>query len=87
MRLVLLMALVGLLTQTPANPDDYVGEEDPAHQGQPKTCSNSKHIKAVKQDCPCKRPKCDETAMEDRNCAVYCRRPACSCHHANCNTE
>jgi hypothetical protein len=81
------VVLAVLLVQTPPPDPDYVGDEDPAHKGQPKTCSNSKHIKAVKQDCACKRPKCDETAMEDRNCSVYCRREACACRHANCETE
>jgi hypothetical protein len=83
--LPLVLLLLG--AQEPRNPDDYVGPEDPAHQGQPTSCSNSAHIKAVKRDCKCARPKCDETAMEDRNCAVYCRRPACGCRHSNCETE
>lgn len=84
---ILKLAPLALLLLVQAPNPDYVGPEDPAHFGQPKTCSNSKHIKAVKMDCACKRPQCDETAMEDRNCAVYCRRPACRCHHANCETN
>lgn len=89
----LVLLFVFLLTQTPPAPDpDYVGPEDPAHQGQPKSCSNSAHIKAVKQDCPCvKKTKeaCDpKSGMgEQANCFVYCRRPACKCHHAACETE
>jgi hypothetical protein len=74
-----------LLAQAPE--PDTIGDEDPAHKGQPRTCSNSSHIKAVKQDCACTKPKCDQTAMEDRNCAVYCRKPACKCRHEHCETE
>ncbi len=87
-RLVLL-ALV-LLGQAPD--PDYVGPEDPAHAGQPKSCSNSAHIKAVKTDCPCEKKTkeaCDPNASmgEQTNCYVYCRRPACKCRHAACETE
>lgn len=78
-----LIALV-LVVQAP-NPD-YVGPEDPAHQGQPLTCSNTEHRKAVKQDCPCHQ-SCDPKAqMEDAKCYVYCRKPACRCDHG-CETH
>lgn len=87
-----LIALV-LLLQTPPtpNPDDYVGPEDPTHQGQPKTCSNSKHIPAVKRDCACQKKTAEacrpEGNSEDRSCLVFCRKPACKCFHKICETE
>lgn len=76
-----------LLVQAPD--PDYVGPEDPAHEGQPKTCSNSAHIKAVKQDCHCDKKtkeQCDPNGrMEDSTCLVYCRKPACKCRHPICD--
>jgi hypothetical protein len=87
----LLLVLLALGAQEPRNPDDYVGPEDPAHQGQPKTCSNSKHITAVHRDCKCEKKTaaaCDpSSAMEDSRCYVYCRKPACKCAHEACETE
>lgn len=87
--LPLVLLLLGM--QEPKNSDDYVGPEDPAHQGQPKSCSNTAHIKAVKQDCKCQRKTAAECApdsrMEDGRCLVYCRRPACRCSHPACETE
>lgn len=80
---LLLLALM-LVAQAPE--PDYLPPGDP-HAGQPRSCSNSPHIRAVKQDCACTKPKCDETAMEDRNCAVYCRKPACRCRHEHCETH
>lgn len=85
--IVLLFAF--LLTQTPPAPDpDYVGPEDPAHQGQPRTCTNTPHRKAIKTDCPCHPvAACDkDKRAEDAKCAVFCRRPACFCDHG-CETE
>jgi hypothetical protein len=86
---ILILLLAFLVVQAPPNPD-YVGPEDPAHQGQPKTCSNSAHIKAVKQDCKCQKTKPEhcrpEGNSEDQNCAVYCRKPACKCSHPICGT-
>lgn len=80
-----LIALL-LLTQTP-NPD-YVGPEDPEHEGQPRTCTNVPHREAVKHDCKCKKTSCDPNAnMEDKSCYVYCRKPACKCFHKECETE
>lgn len=92
MRLIgLLLVLLALGAQEPRNPEDYVGPEDPAHQGQPKTCSNSKHIAAVKRDCKCEKKSaadCDPNGrMEDSACIVYCRKPACKCFHQECETE
>jgi hypothetical protein len=92
MRAFILPAILAVLfVQAPTNPDDYVGDEDPAHKGQPKSCSNSPHIKAVKHDCKCEK-KTPEACQpggnsEDRACYVYCRKPACKCHHAMCETE
>ena len=88
--LFLLVITLGVQAPTP-NPDDYVGPEDPAHQGQPKSCSNSAHITAVKQDCKCekKTPEACEPGglSEDKACYVYCRKPACKCAHPICHTE
>lgn len=82
---------LALLLVAQAPEPDYIGPEDPAHQGQPRSCSNSPHIKAVKQNCPCekKTPEaCDpDGRMEDSRCFVYCRKPACKCHHQACETE
>ena len=89
MRYVLIILL--LLGQTPPNPDDYVGDEDPAHKGQPKSCTNTPHVKAVKHDCKCEKKTaaaCDPAgSMEDSRCYVYCRKPACKCVHEACETE
>jgi hypothetical protein len=83
--LPLVLLLLG--AQEPRNPDDYVGDEDPAHKGQPKSCTNTPHRKAVKHDCKCVKTSCDpEKAMEDSKCYVFCRKPACLCDHG-CNTE
>lgn len=91
LRLMVFVALLGVLgIQEPRNPDDYVGPEDPAHQGQPKTCSNSPQIKAVKQDCKCEKKTAEACnpagRMEDSKCYVYCRKPACKCFHKECET-
>jgi hypothetical protein len=91
----LLLFLAFLVIQVPPpNPDDYVQPADdpnPQHHGQPKSCSNSAHIKAVKTDCPCEKKtpeQCQpEGRMEDNRCYVYCRKPACKCHHEACETE
>jgi hypothetical protein len=87
----LILLLVFLAVQAPPNPDDYVGDEDPAHKGQPKSCSNSPRIKAVRQDCKCEKKTkeaCDPAGrMEDNSCFVYCRKPACKCFHKACETE
>jgi hypothetical protein len=91
--LPLVLLLLG--AQEPKNPDDYVQPADdpnPRHHGQPKSCSNSAHIKAVRQDCPCEKKTkeaCDpDSAMgEQSNCFVYCRKPACKCFHQACETE
>lgn len=86
---ILLVTLL-LLAQAP-NPDDYVGEDDPAHKGQPKSCSNSAHLVAVKRDCACQKTKPEqcrpEGNSEDKACLVYCRKPACRCSHPICETE
>lgn len=90
-----LFVLAFLLVQAPPpNPDDYIQPADdpnPQHHGQPKSCSNSPHIKAVKQDCPCEKRTVEacnpEGYSEDRKCVVFCRKPACKCHHAMCETE
>ena len=86
--LPLVMLMLGM--QEPRNPDDWVGDEDPEHKGQPKSCSNGEHIPAVKQDCPCEKKtpeSCKAGGMsEDSKCYVYCRKPACRCHHAVCGT-
>jgi hypothetical protein len=85
--LILGFALGSMALQEPKNPDDYVGPEDPAHEGQPKTCTNTPHRKAVKSDCKCVKTSCDpEKAMEDSKCYVFCRKPACHCDHG-CETE
>jgi hypothetical protein len=85
------LVLLLLAAQEPKNPDDYVGPEDPAHEGQPKSCSNSQHITAVKRDCKCekKTPEACEPGglSEDKACYVYCRKPACKCHHDMCETH
>ncbi len=90
MRLTILALLTLLAVQTPANPDDYVGPEDPAHQGQPKSCTNTPHVKAVKHDCKCEKKTPEacapDSAMEDSRCYVYCRKPACKCKHEACET-
>jgi hypothetical protein len=87
LRLAALALLLGVQTPNP----DYVGPEDPAHFGQPKSCSNSPHIVAVKRDCKCEKKTPEacqpEGNSEDRSCYVYCRKPACKCHHAMCETE
>lgn len=88
---ILAFALGSLaLQEAPKNPDDYVGDDDPSHKGQPKSCSNSEHIPAVKQDCVCEKKTaeaCDPASpMEDSRCYVWCRKPACKCHHAACGT-
>lgn len=84
----ILIALV-LVMQAPE--PDYIGPEDPAHQGQPRTCSNSRHIPAIKQDCACEKKTKDacnpDGRMEDSKCLVYCRKPACKCFHKACETE
>jgi hypothetical protein len=87
-RLVVVLLLVFLAVQAPPpNPDDYVGDEDPAHKGQPKTCTNVPGRKAVKHDCQCVKTSCDPArGMEDSKCYVYCRKPACKCDHG-CETE
>ena len=84
MRLIALLVVLAVLgVQEP----DYIGEEDPAHKGQPRTCSNVPHRKAVKHDCACVKTSCDPArAMEDSKCYVYCRKPACRCDHG-CETE
>jgi hypothetical protein len=84
MRLTLLVVVLALLgVQEP----DYIGPEDPAHEGQPRTCTNTPHRKAVKHDCPCVKTTCDPDAnMEDAKCYVYCRKPACKCSHG-CESE
>lgn len=94
MRLVgLLLVLLALGAQEPRNPDDYVQPADdpnPRHHGQPKTCTNTPHVKAVKHDCKCEKTTaaaCDpDSAMEDSSCYVYCRKPACKCVHEACET-
>jgi hypothetical protein len=88
MRLIAMLVVLAVLgVQEP----DYVGPEDPAHEGQPRTCSNHARIPAVKQDCKCEKKTpaaCNpEGSMEDRSCYVYCRKPACRCHHPECHTE
>jgi hypothetical protein len=82
----LVLLLLGM--QEPRNPEDYVGPEDPAHQGQPKSCTNTSHRNAVKKDCACVKKSCDpnSTVMEDPKCYVYCRKPACRCDHG-CETN
>lgn len=83
--LPLVLLLLGM--QEPKNPGDYVGPDDPIHEGQPLSCSNSEHIKAVKHDCKCHQASCDpKSQMEDPHCYVYCRKPACRCDHG-CMTE
>ena len=88
--LILFTALLLLQAPQPADPD-YVGDEDPQHKGQPRTCSNSPRIVAVKRDCPCQKTtpeQCNpQSAMEDSRCVVFCRKPACKCHHDACETE
>lgn len=84
-----LLIALALVLQAPE--PDYIGPEDPAHQGQPRTCSNSHRIKAVKQDCACQKKSAAECRpegnSEDRSCLVFCRKPACKCFHKECETE
>jgi hypothetical protein len=91
MRALICLVAFLLVQAPPPNPEDYVGPEDPAHQGQPKSCSNSAHIKAVKTDCKCEKKTPEackpEGNSEDAKCYVYCRKPACKCRHAMCETE
>ena len=81
---MLLVVVLGLQAPDP----DYIGPEDPAHAGQPRTCTNTPHRKAVKHDCPCHPvAACDkDKRTEDSKCMVYCRKPACFCDHG-CETE
>jgi hypothetical protein len=88
MRLIALLVVLAVLgVQEP----DYIGPEDPAHEGQPRTCSNSHRIPAVKRDCACEKKTASackpEGNSEDSRCLVFCRKPACRCFHQECHTE
>lgn len=70
-------------------PDETVGDEDPAHRGQPKTCANRTAIKASVHDCACHRASattCERDPSERSSCRVFCRADQCRCSPKQCET-
>jgi hypothetical protein len=73
--------------QQQERPIDRVGPEDPAHEGQPRSCSNREAIDAASHTCSChKALKCEKPEAEPRDCQTFCRPSFCRCRPKHCET-